>query len=364
MKAIGEQTSLAWRKRRAGQRMVLGFQGTSIPAGLRELIRVAPPAGFILFSRNIEEPAQARELNRELKSLLPDSLPPLRSVDQEGGPVQRLAGTDWPAMRWLGNAADLELTCRVAAAIGRELAACHFDLNWAPVADVCEGSDGVIGERSFSGDPDVVAAHVAAYIAGARQAGVACVAKHFPGHGAASGDSHTELPVVELDRPELERRDLAPFRAAIAAQIGGIMSAHVRFPAWDEDLPATLSRRVIGGVLRGDLGFDGVIFSDCMEMAALDAWPLQRQLSLACTAGVDAFLVSHTLERQWEIFEQLVRLQEAEARHDAWSIDTYKRVMGLRERTLLDRPAPAPVSVVGGRHHRDLALLARARGMG
>lgn len=364
MKAIGEQTSLAWRKRRAGQRMVLGFQGTSIPQGLRELIRSAPPAGFILFARNIEEAAQARELNRELKSLLPDSLPPLRSVDQEGGPVQRLAGTDWPAMRWLGNAGDLGLTRRVAAGIGRELAACHFDLNWAPVADVCEGSDGVIGDRSFSGDPDVAAAHVAAFIAGSRDAGVSCVAKHFPGHGATTGDSHTELPVVELDRPELERRDLAPFRAAIAAEVGGIMGAHVLFPAWDEDLPATLSRRVIGGVLRGDMAFDGVVFSDCMEMAALETWPLERRLSLACAAGIDAFLVSHTLDLQWEIFEQLVRLQEDDRRHHSRSTDAYKRVMTLRERTLLGRSAPAAVSVVGGRHHRDLALLARARGMG
>ena len=363
MKATGEQTTLAWRKRRAGQRLILGFEGTSIPDGLRELIRQAAPAGFILFARNIEEPAQVRELNRELASLLPDSLPPLRSVDQEGGRVQRISGTAWPSMRWLGNAADLTLTRQIAFAMGRELAACHFDLNWAPVADVCEGS-GVIGDRSFSGDPDVVAAHVAAFIEGARAAGLASVVKHFPGHGAASGDSHNELPVVELDRPELERRDLTPFRAAIAAGVGGIMSAHVRFPAWDEDLPATLSSRVIDGVLRQDLGFGGVIFSDDMEMAALKHWPLSHRLELACAAGLDAFLVCHSLDLQWKTFEALIHLQEEDPFHDSLSTDTFKRMMTLREATLLGRPVVPPVSIVGNRHHRDLAVLARARGMG
>ncbi|MDG1484529.1 MAG: beta-N-acetylhexosaminidase [Myxococcota bacterium] len=362
-KATGEQTSLAWRKRRAGQRLILGFEGTTIPAGLRSLIRQGPPAGFILFARNIEEPAQARELNRELASLLPDSLPPLRSVDQEGGRVQRLSGTAWPSMRWLGNADDLVLTRQVAFAMSRELAACHFDLNWAPVADVSEDS-GVIGDRSFSADPDRAAAHTAAFIEGARAAGIACVAKHFPGHGMASGDSHSELPVVELDRPELERRDLAPFRAAIAASVGGIMSAHVRFPAWDEELPATLSARVLDGVLRGDLGYSGVIFSDSMEMAALDDWPLHRRLSLACSAGLDVFLTGHSLDLQWEMFERLVHLQEGSALQDDRAIRSYKRVMALREAALLRRPEKPDVSIVGDRSHRDLAVLARARGMG
>ncbi len=364
MKATGEQTSLAWRKRRAAQRLILGFPGTTIPDGLRALIRQGPPAGFILFSRNIEEPAQVAELNRELASLLPDSLPPLRSVDQEGGRVQRLAGTDWPAMRWLGNANDLALTRRVAAAMGRELAACHFDLTWGPIADVSEDDSGVIGDRSFSADPDRAAAHVAAFIEGSRQAGITCVAKHFPGHGAASGDSHHELPLVELERPELQRRDLTPFRAAIAAGVGGIMSAHVRYPAWDEDLPATLSARILGGVLRGDLGHAGVIFSDDMEMSALDAWPLEQRLELACAAGLDVFLACHSLDRQWEMFELLVRLQEDSPLQDDRATRSYKRLMALREAALLRRPAPPAVAVVGDRHHRDLALLARARGMG
>jgi len=228
--AVGEQTTLAHRKRRAAQRLILGFEGTSVPADIKRFCRQAPPAGFILFARNIEEPAQVHELNRELHSLLPDSLPPLLSVDQEGGRVMRIRETAWPPMRWLGNANDLALTERVAAGIGGELAAMGFNLDWAPVADVDSNPDNpVIGDRSFSRNPACVAQHAQAFLQGLHSAGVMGCVKHFPGHGDTALDSHHDLPVVEKETPDLEQCELVPFMAAVAAGVEAVMTAHVIF---------------------------------------------------------------------------------------------------------------------------------------
>ena len=155
--AVGEQTTLAERKRRAAQRLILGFEGVSPSADFKAFVAEAAPAGFILFARNIEEPAQVAELNKELASMVPDHAPALLSVDQEGGRVLRIRDTPWPPMRWLGNIDDVQVTQQTAAAMGAELRAMGFNLDWAPCADVDSNPDNpVIGDRSFSRDPDVV----------------------------------------------------------------------------------------------------------------------------------------------------------------------------------------------------------------
>ncbi len=154
IESVGENTSLWDRKRRAGQRLLFGIAGTAPSPEEKELIAETHPCGFVLFARNIEEPAQVRELNRELLSLLPASMPPLLTIDQEGGRVQRVRATAWPAMRTVGNAGDTARTKALARAIGDEVRALGFNVDWAPVADVDSNpKNPVIGDRSFSSDP-------------------------------------------------------------------------------------------------------------------------------------------------------------------------------------------------------------------
>lgn len=362
--AVGEQTTLAERKRRAAQRMILGFEGVSPPEELRRLTAMAPPAGFILFARNVEEPAQVQELNRELRSLLPAALPPLLSVDQEGGRVLRVRDTQWPPMRWLGNADDLALTQRVAQAMAGELAAMGFNLDWAPVADVDSNpKNPVIGDRSFSSDPEVVSRHVLAFLAGLHQAGLMGSVKHFPGHGDTSVDSHLDLPTVEKELPDLEQCELLPFQRAVQAGVEIVMTAHVVFPAIDEDNPATMSERILRGWLRERLGHQGVVVSDDMEMKAVRGrYPLELQLDRACRATVDLFLCCKEHDLQLEVWETLIKLQEQDPTHDRLSQDSMRRLAALRERFLLHPVAAPGLDVVGGPVHRDLALSVHARG--
>ncbi|MCB9797411.1 MAG: beta-N-acetylhexosaminidase [Alphaproteobacteria bacterium] len=364
--AVGETTSLHERKVRAGQRLVVGLPGPSVDADTRALIKLIQPAGFILFSRNVEEPAQVLELNRELASLVNERHPALLSVDQEGGRVMRVreGAAKWPPLRWLGNVDDLRLTAGYAAAMSREVAALGFNLNWAPVADVDSNpKNPVIGDRSFGRDPERVARQVATWIRASHAQGVIACAKHFPGHGDTDQDSHHHLPKVEKERPDLEACELRPFQAAIQAGVGGIMSAHVVFPAFDEEHPATMSQAILGGWLRGQMGFDGVVFSDDMEMKAIkDRWPLPVVLEKACAAGVDCFLVCKEQPRQADFFEELVRLQERDPAQHTLAEDSARRMAALRMRFLKGR-APAPdLSELDRLEHRILVEQVRTRG--
>jgi beta-N-acetylhexosaminidase len=363
-RAIGEMTSLALRKRRAGQRLLVGFEGTSLPADFARFVREAAPAGFILFARNVEEPAQVRELNRELAALVPASLPPLLSVDQEGGRVQRVKHTRWPTMRALGNIDHLPTTAQFARALSDEVRALGFNLNFAPCADVDSNPQNpVIGDRSFGPRPELVSRHVRAFVEAAQSRGVIACAKHFPGHGDTAVDSHLDLPVVERDRPEIERTELPPFAAAVSAGVGMVMTSHVVFPAYDEQFPATMSEPILRGLLRGRLGWAGVTISDDLEMKAVRGrYPLDMQLDLASRAGVDLFCVSRSLELCVEAWETLVRLQELDKRHDDAATDAHTRLMALRERFFKDAPPAPPVSLVGDAAHRALAETLRRQG--
>ncbi|MCB9779534.1 MAG: beta-N-acetylhexosaminidase [Alphaproteobacteria bacterium] len=362
--AIGDTTTLADRKRRAAQRMICGFEGLGPHDELRRLARQGPLGGFILFARNVEEPGQVLELNRELRDLVPDTHPPILSVDQEGGRVQRVKATEWPRARWVGNVDDVAQTRQLGRAMADELRAMGFNVNWAPVADVDSNPDNpVIGDRSFSRDPRAVARHVIATLQGLEAGGVVGCVKHFPGHGDTSVDSHLDLPVVEKEPPDLEHCELVPFRHALGRAARMVMTAHVMFPAWDEEHPATMSERILRGVLREKLGFQGVVVSDDMEMKAVRGrFPVDHQLDLASRATVDLFLCCKEPALQWEVFETLVRLQEQDQRHDDLATDAVRRLVALRHH--LDRPVapPSGLAVVGSLDHRVLATELTARG--
>ncbi|GAA5053835.1 beta-N-acetylhexosaminidase [Thermocatellispora tengchongensis] len=254
--------------RLAAGTLLVAFQGTTAPGWvLRELERGL--GGVTLFGFNVAGHEKLAELTAALRT----AGEPVVSLDEEGGDVTRLAyheGSPYPGNAALGAVDDVELTREVYRSIGEELAACGVNLDMAPDADVNTADDNpVIGTRAFGSDPALVARHTVAAVAGLQSVGVAACVKHFPGHGATRQDSHLEVPLVDADLELLHERELAPFRAAIEAGTRSVMTAHVRVPALTGDAPATLSPAALTELLRGELGFDGVVITDALDMHAI-----------------------------------------------------------------------------------------------
>lgn len=293
-----------------GQLLFAGFQGTELPRDLAELLAQGRIGGVILFARNIGGPAQVRALTTALHAAAPPDAPVLLAIDQEGGRVQRLRApwTEWPPMRRLGERDEPDTTAAVAAALARELADLGIGLDFAPVVDVDTNPlNPVIGDRSFSRDPSRVARHAAAFVTAMQAAGVAACAKHFPGHGDTHSDSHLELPRLEHDLDRLREVELPPFRAAIAAGVASMMTAHVLFPRLDRARPATLAPDVMN-LLRGELGYDGVVFSDDLEMKAVADHFAPEPLVRGCLeAGCDGVLVCSKFDLVREVLRLLER---------------------------------------------------------
>jgi beta-N-acetylhexosaminidase len=246
--------------------------------------------GYVIFYYNIADSGQVSALTARLREARPDLL---LSLDEEGGDVTRLghlAGSPYPGNAALGAVDDVALTERIYRAIGLDLRAHGFNLNLAPTLDVNTADDNpIIGTRSFGTDPEKVAAHAGAAVAGLQSVGVAACAKHFPGHGSTSTDSHLEMPCVDVPVDVLRERDLAPFAAAIKAGVQSIMTAHIRVPVLTGTLPATFSRPVLVDLLRGELGFTGAVVSDALDMrgAAGTAGSTAKAAPRALLAGTD-----------------------------------------------------------------------------
>ena len=254
-------------------------------------------AGVTLFGPNIEGPEQLAALTAQLHGAGPQ---PLVALDEEGGDVTRIAhltGSPYPGNAALGAVDDVALTAAVHRALGHDLAALGVTVDLAPSVDVNTAADNpVIGIRSFGSDPALVARHAAAAVSGLQAAGVAACAKHFPGHGSTSADTHRELVTVDASLDLLRRRDLPPFIAAIAAGVRGVMPGHLRVPDLTGDLPATLSPAALTGLLRGELGFTGVIISDALEMRAVsDAYGIPEAAVRAMAAGTDLLCLGRDL---------------------------------------------------------------------
>ncbi len=281
----------------AGQVLLAGYPNGDAP---REVLRALADdelAGVILFRRNLlGGPDAAAEQIRRLAGVA--ARPPLVAVDQEGGRVQRFHAPvlELPPMRELGRRDDPDLTRRAARALGRQLGAIGFNVNFAPVLDVDTNPDNpVIGDRSFGADPALVARHGVAFARGLRDAGIMACGKHFPGHGDTVLDSHLALPSLPHDMGRLEAVEVVPFRAA-AGEVESIMTAHIVFHALDPDRPATLSKRVVTGLLRERLGYDGLVVSDDLEMKAIaDHFPSGRAAVEAIGAGCDLLLICATV---------------------------------------------------------------------
>ena len=270
--------------------LMLDIAGTWLSAEDRHLLRQPEVGGLILFARNIEHPQQVRELCAAIRAIRPDLL---LAVDQEGGRVQRLRQgfVRLPSMQALAAAPDAP---RLAGLCGwlmaTEVLAVGLDFSFAPVLDLDHGRSTVIGSRSFGSDPARVSELAAAFIAGMRAAGMAATGKHFPGHGWPEADSHVAIPRDERSLDEIRACDLKPF-VALAAQLDGIMPAHVIYPQVDAQ-PAGFSRRWLQDILRGELGYRGVIFSDDLSMAGAHvAGAADARVAAALDAGCDMALV-------------------------------------------------------------------------
>jgi beta-N-acetylhexosaminidase len=290
----------------------VGFQGTTPSPEVKELVRRGVH-GVILFSRNVVDAEQVAGLVAELKRLA--GRPLLVAVDQEGGRVARLRAphgfTELPPMRALGDLRDPALAREVGALLGRELRAVGIDQDYAPVVDVdTNPANPVIGDRALSHDPALVGQLGAALAEGLQAEGVAACAKHFPGHGDTSQDSHRDLPRLPHPLERLRAVELAPFRALARAGVAAVMTAHVVFEALDPRRPATLSPQVMR-LLREEAGFRGCAVSDDLEMSAVAAhFPLEEAAPGAVVAGVDALLVCHRPEVQHRAIDLVRRAVE------------------------------------------------------
>jgi len=283
-------------RRRIGQLLIGSFAGSQIPVEMRALAREFDLGGITIFRRlaNIEDPEQVAGLAFDIRNLGVE-MPGWVGIDQEGGRVARLKSpfTEWPAMATLGRSDDIALTRKFAAALAAEMAAVGITLDYAPVLDIhTNPKNPVIGDRALGEKPEVVSKLGRVIIEELQRAGVAACGKHFPGHGDTATDSHAELPIVEHPPDRLRAVEFAPFRMAIEARVAFLMTAHVLVTTIDDERPATLSKKIVQKILREELGFNGVIVSDDLEMKAIaDNYSAGDAAVAAISAGCDAILM-------------------------------------------------------------------------
>jgi len=292
-----------------GWQLVVGTPGTTLTAEAAQHLRTIRPGGWIAFEQNWESPAQFRKLVAQVRRAVSDDV--LVMVDHEGGRVIRFASgvTRFPDPLTAGRTGSPDAARHQGLAEAKELRALGVDLNLAPVVDVLvEGSDPIIGPRSYGTDPARVAEMASARIRGLQEGGVAACAKHFPGLGAVPRDPHRHLPTVDLDWEAMKRVHLPPFVSAVDAGVASIMSSHVCYPKLDPapSQPATFSARLMQGLLREELGFDGVVLTDDLEMGAVRGLCSMGEAAIrAAKAGHDLLLVCWGMAAQRETFEAL-----------------------------------------------------------
>ncbi|WP_188540855.1 beta-N-acetylhexosaminidase [Paenibacillus segetis] len=338
-----------------GQLFICGFHSLVPDDQIKKLISEFHVGGVVYFRRNIESVEQLAALSHSLQQIprsTPD-IPLFISIDQEGGMVSRLDHDGVSRIQGnmaLGAANNLELTEGAAVLAAKEMLKLGINLNFAPCVDVNNNPmNPVIGVRSFGEDPVRVAEHGAAAIRGYQSQGVSATAKHFPGHGDTAVDSHLGLAVVPHDKERLNQIELLPFRKAIEEGVDVMMTAHVIFPAFEpEEIPATLSRRVLHDLLREEMGYEGLIITDCLEMHAIsEHYGIANGAVRAIQAGADIVLVSHTLEGQVQAI-QAVRDAVAQGILTEEQIDeSVRRVLELKAKRLADVDSTSDYIPVG-----------------
>jgi beta-N-acetylhexosaminidase len=350
-------------KRRIGQRVIFGFEGTRVPPELLRLDEEWGIGGYILFKRNLESLEQLMDLNEELWSL-GQGTPPFIGIDHEGGSVHRLPEpfTVFPDMDHMGRTGSVSVAYEVGAVLGRELTATGFNLNFAPVLDVNTNTDNpVIGRRAISADPQKVMYLARAMVRGLHDNAIIACGKHFPGHGDTSEDSHLTLPTCNLDAETLKSRELFPYRELTtkSPHLDMVMTAHVNYPKIDPEAPATYSRKVIQDMLRLELGFKGLVVTDDLEMKAItETVGVTEAARLALHAGTDLFMVCHSLDQQVAVLETLYKEAEKGVFPKHLWERNFKRVRDVKARHFrvvrsVDRVHAR--ELVGNREHQRIA---------
>ncbi|MFC0302137.1 beta-N-acetylhexosaminidase [Virgibacillus soli] len=329
--------------KKIGQLMVVGFNGKKVTPEIRKLIREYHVGGIILFGRNIGTPEEVFNLTRELQLEAKNAgheRPLFICIDQENGVVRRLGEgtTIFPGAMLLGATGRSENAYITGLATGRELKALGINWNLAPVADINNNPDNpVIGVRSYGETPELVSDFAKQAMKGMNDAGVMTTLKHFPGHGDTAVDSHLDLPVINHDMERLMNVELKPFIACIEQGADTVMTSHVYFPAIEDqkNVPATLSNKVITGLLRNKIGFDGVVTTDCMEMNAISEGIGTAEGSVqALQAGVDLIMVSHLQTRQYESINAInAAITSGDIEMEVLD-GAYERVMQLKDKYL------------------------------
>jgi len=353
-------------ERKVGQLMSVAFHGPKITSSLEAMIRDRGIGGVILYSENFTDAAGLAKLVADLDQIAREakSLPLFFEIDQEGGPVIRInkGATILPGQMALAATADPERSVRTAATISAaELRALGVNWNFSPVADVNdEPTNPIISNRSFSSDPARVSSLVTAAVQTYAAAGFFCCAKHFPGHGSTTTDSHTGLPKIEADRATLDRIELPPFRAAIAAGVPAIMSAHIVVPALDPtpELPVTLSRTVMTELIRNTLGFQGLVVTDDLEMGALKDVGEAAAGLRAIQAGADYLLFRFDETAQLEGHRLITEAVRSGSVSSARLDESVRRVVDAKRRFgILEgrRDQSAPDLAANARAALDLA---------
>ena len=348
-----------------GQLLMYGIDGTTVTDHTIELIKKYKVGNIILFARNAESPKQLYELNQSLQRLAQEELkiPMFISIDQEGGMVTRIfhGATFFPGAMTISATDRLEDSYIIGDMMGQELKALGINMNLAPVLDVNNNpKNPVIGVRSYADDPYRVAAYSREFIKGL-QKHVFATGKHFPGHGDTHLDSHLALPQVSYDRDRLDEIELVPFKEAIRGGIKALMSSHIDFPALTENgLPTTLSHKCLTGLLREELGFEGLIVTDGMEMKAIqDNYGTVEATLIAIKAGANLACICHSEPLQ---IEAIARIKEALASGEL-SMDLLdervSRVLSYKEQISLmplNEPYEAIKHIVENEEHKAFSL--------
>ena len=348
---------------KVGQMMMVGFHGITAPAHILEWLSTGRIGGVYLFARNIESPAQVKALIDECHAAA--KYPILVGIDQEGGIVARLREgfTESPGAMALSASGDLQLTENMAYVMGQELLAMGINWNFAPVADITHNiNNPSVGTRSAGTDKHLVAKVVQAHIRGFQGAGVAATVKHFPGLGNTAVDTHDALARISGSIDYLYEQDLIPFRAAIDENVACVMTTHVLFEALDSEHPTTLSPIVLKRLLRDEIGYDGAVCTDCMEMKAItDKYGTPESTILTVLAGVDMILVSHTKERQEQAYQAILdavksgRITEERINQSVTRIQAVKQAYEYKN--------PPPLSIIQSKPHQELAQKAANAGV-
>lgn len=338
---ISKQIEAMSLKEKIGQLLIVGFEGQSINEEISSFIKDYKVGGVIFFDRNIADAEQTFKLVNDIKEKNQNNKIPLFvSIDEEGGRVSRVPDEfqKLPSAKIIGNIDNDEVSLEYGKIIGESLNSLGFNLDYAPVLDINSNPDNpVIGDRAFGDTEEIVSRNGIDFSKGLKEKNIIPVAKHFPGHGDTKVDSHVNLPIIYKTREQLEELELMPFRKAIKEEIGGVMVAHILFDQIDKKYPATMSKSIMTDILREDLSFDGVVFSDDMTMGAIiENYSIEEASVKFLEAGGDILLICHGKENPKLIFDSIEKAVRENVITEEEIDKKVYRILKLKEKYSLD----------------------------